>query len=383
MKITKVITTALIAAVCISACGANEPSKETIPQNDVQNDAQNNILNEQEETEGSTSEQEVCVANPWKDCSQKEANAACPRLFKAPDGAQDIHWSIMEDAKDEDKNLGELVQLDFALDNLDFCARALYGADENAQIHGLYYDWTQENDVALADWGDGNMQGKYYRGNDDQGCVDLITWYDVETGISYSLSVSAEDLDGFDLQAVAEQMYNVENEPNTGNSENPQKTDESADSSNEAVTDENTLNKKADAKDIIDIKDYADVWTSDYGGDLEQQLAEKLGSKVEVSKMGDSNVICDGAIEFYGSANNSGFFVWQSKPVDNFFIYGISIGMNEEEAISILKQQGMEPYAGDQRLLYSADFDRYYIELSPEDGKIAKLTYVRCTGERE
>ena len=58
------------------------------------------------------------------------------------------------------------------------------------------------------------MQGKSYRAADDQGYMDLITWYDIEIGIAYSLSVGAKDLDGFDLQAVAEQMYDPSNEIN-------------------------------------------------------------------------------------------------------------------------------------------------------------------------
>ena len=57
------------------------------------------------------------------------------------------------------------------------------------------------------------MEGKMYRAINDSGYIDLITWYDVEIGIKYSLSVAAKDLDGFDIQAVAEQMYSDENEP--------------------------------------------------------------------------------------------------------------------------------------------------------------------------
>jgi hypothetical protein len=57
------------------------------------------------------------------------------------------------------------------------------------------------------------MPGKVYRSINDSGYVDMITWYDMEIGISYSLSVAAKDLDGFDIQAVAEQMYAEENEP--------------------------------------------------------------------------------------------------------------------------------------------------------------------------
>ena len=60
------------------------------------------------------------------------------------------------------------------------------------------------------------MKGKYSRHLEDGWTVDLITWYDIEIGIAYSLEVEAEDLDGFDLQAIAEQMYNPDNEPLTG-----------------------------------------------------------------------------------------------------------------------------------------------------------------------
>ncbi len=67
-------------------------------------------------------------------------------------------------------------------------------------------------DATLANWGEGHMPGKTYRAINETGYVDMITWYDIEIGIAYSLSVAAADLDGFDIQAVAEQMYNEENE---------------------------------------------------------------------------------------------------------------------------------------------------------------------------
>ena len=60
------------------------------------------------------------------------------------------------------------------------------------------------------------MKGNMYRNINETGYVDLITWYDVEICISYSLSVAAEDLDGFDIQAIAEQMYTWENEVGMG-----------------------------------------------------------------------------------------------------------------------------------------------------------------------
>ena len=71
----------------------------------------------------------------------------------------------------------------------------------------MYYEWTQQDDVTLANWADGQMKGKYYRYIGKDEWADLCTWYDEETGISYSVSVSSKDLDGFDLQAIAEALY--------------------------------------------------------------------------------------------------------------------------------------------------------------------------------
>ena len=150
----------------------------------------------------------------------------------------------------------------------------------------------------------------------------------------------------------------------------------------EEIDDEDTINKEdvsgiSGDGDIIDIKDYIDVWTSGYGGDLEQQLAEKLGSQVEVSEMGDSYVICDDAIELLEVANNTGYVIFVTKPVENFYIYGVSLGMTEDEAIEILKDQGLKETDG----AYTTDIEKYYIEYNLTDGKISFLKYVRRTPE--
>ena len=129
-----------------------------------------------------------------------------------------------------------MIQLNFKLDGMDFTARAQFGAAEDADISGIYADWTEgPDDVILANWGGGNMSGKTFRSVDDLGYTDLITWYDIEIGIKYSLSVTADDLAGFDIQAVAEQMYSPENELYTG-SEEDQETP-----AGDRITDEEAL----------------------------------------------------------------------------------------------------------------------------------------------
>ena len=128
-------------------------------------------------------------------------------MFKIPDGAEDEAWSIMDSAADESANIGPLVQATFTMDGMEFTARAQYGVAAETDISGMYYDWTAAENVTLANWGDGNMEGTVCRYVGDGEMTDLCTWYDIEVGISYSLSVSAADLDGFDIQAIAEMMY--------------------------------------------------------------------------------------------------------------------------------------------------------------------------------
>ncbi len=77
----------------------------------------------------------------------------------------------------------------------------------------MYYDWAAAEDVKLANWAGGAMQGKVYTGSDDLGMAQLCTWYNTEIGISYSLAAVGEDLNGLDIQAVAEAMYDSETDP--------------------------------------------------------------------------------------------------------------------------------------------------------------------------
>ena len=62
-----------------------------------------------------------------------------------------------------------------------------------------------QEEGSLSSWVEG-MTCKLSRFIGDGESADLCTWYDVETGISYSLSTVAADLDGFDIIAVAGAM---------------------------------------------------------------------------------------------------------------------------------------------------------------------------------
>ncbi|MBR5407708.1 MAG: hypothetical protein IK111_08700 [Lachnospiraceae bacterium] len=155
-------------------------------------------------------EPSVGMANPWREITAEEASQN-PRMFKAPDNATNIVWQVLDSAADEKTGAGPLVELDFDIEDeygaTSFCARYQYGVDESEDISGMYYDWTVTDEGTLPNWGMGNMKAKFYGFNGEDEMADLCTWYDIEIGISYSLSTSAPDLDGFDIQSVVEAMY--------------------------------------------------------------------------------------------------------------------------------------------------------------------------------
>ena len=151
-------------------------------------------------------EELIGLANPWHDITEDEAKELCIKSFSAPEGAENVHWSVMDALADPNGVPGALVQLDFDLDGLSFTAREQVTGDEETDISGMYYDWTAEHEEGLKNAEDAEMTAHLFRFVGEEGYVDLCAWYDAEAGVSYSLSTAAEDLDGFDLLAVAEAL---------------------------------------------------------------------------------------------------------------------------------------------------------------------------------
>ena len=206
-------TVAMTAALLLAGCGTkveDQPAEETA---------------EATEAEETTDEEtHTAVENAWVEITEDEAREACSRLFKAPEGAKVLGWSKL-DGSEADSSTGKpLIQLEFELDGNIFTARVQDGAAEDADISGTFAEWNDESDVTLANWGGGAMPAKIKRSVNDAGMQDLCTWYDIEIGISYSVSVAAADLEGFDIQAVAEQMYNADNEEYVGETDEGDKT---------------------------------------------------------------------------------------------------------------------------------------------------------------
>ncbi len=213
-RVLALICATIMAVGTLAGCGnaqeQNNESGQALTVEEITTEAANEDASASEDKaeQTETEEQATGLANPWVTTTEEDANANCYRLFKAPEGATNVEWMKCEALGDEEKGIGPLLQLSFNLDGVEFTARAQYGAAEDTDIAGNFVEWTVgPEDTTLANWGEGHMQGKLYRSINESGYLDMITWYDIEIGISYSLTAAAADLEGFDIQAVAEQMY--------------------------------------------------------------------------------------------------------------------------------------------------------------------------------
>lgn len=188
----------LLLTVCmvfaLTACAASKPAAEEKPTQEAQS---------QPAADGSTPAAQL--ANPWRGITETEAKEFCPKSFAVPDGAENAMWTVMESAADPSGMPGALVQLSFVLYENSFTAREQITGDPEADLSGMYYDWTHRMDGTLKNWSDIVCHSFRFIGED--GYADLCTWYDAESGTSYSLSVTAKDLDGFDLQAIVEALH--------------------------------------------------------------------------------------------------------------------------------------------------------------------------------
>lgn len=156
-------------------------------------------------------------------------------------------------------------------------------------------------------------------------------------------------------------------------------TSETSEDSSEAIS-SSPSNLGASVETTVDVKDYTDKLTSEYGGNLEQELAKALNTTAvdSTDDAGSCFSLCDGAIEILGSANGTGFFVTQLKETDNFSIFGASVGMSSEEAVKALIDNGLKENSGEYSTYYAINPEDFYVELKEEGGKVTEVKYTNC-----
>ena len=136
----------------------------------------------------------IGMPNPWISVSAEELTDTLGLAFSVPEGAENIAYRILE--------AEQMAEMTFSLDGMDYTAR-IKPAAEFEDISGMYFDWETPNEDSTV----AGIPAWEARANDGDTTLDLCMWFDAAPGLMYSLSTGADDLDGFDIIAIAEQVY--------------------------------------------------------------------------------------------------------------------------------------------------------------------------------
>ncbi len=171
-------------AVAATGCGKSENAKETTK------------VEETTEQKSETTEENAEITNPWVESDKEGVTAATNIELNVPEDAEDVVYAYL---------IGEnLAQVTFSRGNQNWIYRAVM-SDSFDDISGMYYDWANEENVTVS-----GREAVLFDYSSDQETVWMIDWYDAVPGVMYSLSVTvtnAEDLDGLDMQGMAESLY--------------------------------------------------------------------------------------------------------------------------------------------------------------------------------
>lgn len=149
------------------------------------------------ETTETTEAAEQEIANPWTQSDEQGVAEATGFEIAAPEGATDVSYSYMAE--------GKMAQMTYVLNEIKWTYR-MQMADALTDISGMEYTWASEEKGTVSE-----REAMYYSycapedGTEDD--VQVVNWYDVVPGVVYSLSATAKDLDGMDIQAYAESLF--------------------------------------------------------------------------------------------------------------------------------------------------------------------------------
>lgn len=144
---------------------------------------------------GDLTDPTVSIASPWETLSADQMKALTALPLNLPEEAEQAGYRWYR--------IDEIAEMQFTWNNGDFCFRAQNTEpqkDSVQDISGLYFTWEHEEPVQIN--GNKGTIGLAQSGNGDM--VERCIWYDEARQTAYSLSVTAPEVDGLDLTAVAE-----------------------------------------------------------------------------------------------------------------------------------------------------------------------------------
>ncbi len=157
------------------------------------------VWEETQETDGSDAadtEASEEIANPWTESDEQGVAQATGFDMTPPDGAKEVAYSYLAEEG--------LAQMSYELEDAKWVYR-MESADALTDISGLHMDWT--GDEGTVSGREAMYYGQCDPNDETTEDVMLVNWYDVVTGVTYSLSATGTDLSGMDMQVYAENLY--------------------------------------------------------------------------------------------------------------------------------------------------------------------------------
>lgn len=139
------------------------------------------------------------MANPMEETDISQKLTEWKANLNIPQGAQNVQEFIIHGEEDS----ADLLERTYQLDQREYTVRVAKRASFE-DISGMYYDWTKEEDIAVA-----GMQGEvmydFRESEGEQESVAVCLWHDQNRGLMYSLSVTGSDLEDLDLVQLAKE----------------------------------------------------------------------------------------------------------------------------------------------------------------------------------
>lgn len=192
----KIVLAAIVLSALMAGC-SNKAADSSAPAEAEAEVKQEEAEPEKEDAAGDAAAagESAGIANPWTATDREGILQSLGFSMDAPEGAKNVSYQM-----NESEGLGEM-SFSYGEPELEYTYR-MKAAVEFEDISGLNYNWSLEESGAVS-----YCDAKLYRTNSDGKTIDLCLWFDAAPGMMYSLSTSDEDLDGFDITAIADQIF--------------------------------------------------------------------------------------------------------------------------------------------------------------------------------
>lgn len=179
-KFITVIVAISFAMMSLTACADSSDAVVTTAEETVESE--------------SAAEDFVGMNNPWVESDQAGVLENVGFTMTPPSGATNVTYQYLTTT-----GMG---QMQYEYDGINWVYR-IQPTNDFEDISGMYCEWDAETDGKVGAW-----DAKYMsRVSEEEGDVQVVNWYEIVTGVSYSLIAQSPDLDGIDIQVFAEEIY--------------------------------------------------------------------------------------------------------------------------------------------------------------------------------